>query len=131
MRTSFTLILLLISLSAFAQIRVSAHRSFDLKHSHSMTFRFYDAVALEPQNKDKDLFEFRITDSISVTIRAPKVTETISTIPQTELAHTNTDFKGAENVLVTVRTDRYEELIQVCPMPHSIMTFDAFLRKKE
>lgn len=132
MKTRFTLLLLILaSFSAFAQVKISPHLSFREGIPNTITFNFYDSVALESQNQGKDAYEFRITDSVSVMIRAPKVTETISNIPMTNLAQTFTDFMGADNLLITIKVKGYEDLVQMCPLPKPIIAYDVYLRKKE
>ena len=131
MKNWLTLIsLLFLTLSASAQIRRSQLVMQYENIANTLTFNFFDASALENQDKTIDLFTYGITDSISVTIRSPKVTETISSIPQANIAYTFTDFM-ADNLLIIIKADGYEDLMQMCALPKPIFAYDVFLRKKE
>lgn len=130
MKSKFLLpiILLLATFSLSAQIRITPHKSVYEGKTNTITFTFFDAKALELQNPDPWLYW--ITDSISVEIRSPKVTEVISSMENAPIAMTFTDFE-ATNILITVKAKGYEELVQMCPLPEPIISYDVFLKKEE
>lgn len=131
MKSKFLLpiILLLATCPLSAQIRITPHKSVCEGKTNTITFSFYDAKVLDLQNQ-AELWLYWITDSITVEIRSPKVTEVISSIENAPIAMTFTDFE-ANNILITVKAKGYEELVQMCPLPEPIISYDVFLKKEE
>lgn len=123
------LLLFLTTFSLSAQIRMTPHKSVYEGKPNTITFSFYDAKVLDLQNQAEPWLYF-ITDSITVEIRSPKVTEVISSIENAPIAMTFTDFE-ATNILITVRAKGYEELVQMCPLPEPIISYEVFLKKEE
>ena len=128
-RIILTILVSLISVSMSAQIKKSTHLPFYKDVTNTITFNFFDAVALEPQN-EKIQHEFWVTDSISVTLRSSEVTEEISSFPMSNIAFTKTDFKS-DKLIITVRCKGYKTLTQVCPLPDPIAAFDVYLKKED